>query len=162
MSKLEDSASPEVNDKLAKIYYRTRDISRENSEIDTGTNYLPNLVAVLSSLAGNAKIILQGEKTVNWQRIEEEKKVVIYRVLQELLVNMKKHSKARFVAISFVENGKWLEINYKDNGAGCTASCLKSGNGLNNIRNRVSSVNGKIDIESEKGKGFKVEIRIPV
>ncbi len=162
MSSLEYEATPEVKDKLAGIYYRTRDISRENSEIDTGSNYLPSLVAVLSSIAGNAKIILKGEKTVNWQRLEEEKKVVIYRVLQELMVNMKKHSMARFVALSFSEQGKWLEIHYKDNGVGCEASCLKAGNGLMNIRNRIASINGKINIESEKEKGFKVEIRIPV
>ena len=161
MSGLEDQTTLETRDKLARIYSRTRDISRENSEVDTGSDYLNNLVAIMSSIAGNAKIILKGEKSVNWQGLAEEKKIVIYRVLQELMVNMKKHSKAQFVAVSFSEQGKWLEINYKDNGVGCE-SCAKTGNGLNNIKNRIASINGKINIESEKGKGFKVELRIPV
>lgn len=162
MSTLEQEAPPEINEKLARIYYRTRDISRENSEIDTGTGYMDHLVAVMSSLAGNVKIILKGEKSVNWQRINEEKKVVIYRVLQELMINMKKHSQTRFVAVSFAEHGRWLEIIYKDTGRGCEASCLKSGNGLKNIKNRIASVNGKFKIEAEIGKGFRAEIRIPV
>lgn len=161
MSSLEQESSPETKDKLARIYYRTRDISRENSSIDTGAKYLDDLVAIISSLAGKAKIILKGERSVNWQRLEEEKKIVIYRVLQELMVNMKKHSHAQFVAISFSTEGKWLHINYKDNGKGCDG-CLKNGNGLINVKNRISSINGKIDIESENGKGFKVNIRIPI
>lgn len=162
MNRLENVVSPEDKDKLAKIYDRTRDISRENREINTGPDYFTNMVTILSSLAGNTKIILQGAMKVNWQGLDEEKKIIIYRVLQELLVNMKKHSTAQFVAISFAENGKWLEITYKDNGAGCSASCLKSGNGLNNIRSRISSVKGKVHMESEQGKGFRVEICIPV
>lgn len=161
MSSLEDETTPESKEKLARIYSRTRDISRENSEVDTGSDYLSNLVAIMSSIAGNAKVILKGEKSVNWQGLAEEKKIVIYRVLQELMVNMKKHSKAQFAAVSFSEQGKWLEINYKDNGIGCE-SCAKTGNGLNNIKNRIASINGKVNIESEKGKGFKVELRIPV
>ncbi|SDL35279.1 hypothetical protein SAMN04488034_103288 [Salinimicrobium catena] len=161
MSSMEQEASRETKDKLARIYYRTRDISRENSSIDTGAEYIDSLVAIISSLAGKARIILKGERSVNWQRLEEEKKIVIYRVLQELMVNMKKHSDAQFVAISFSTEGKWLNIDYKDNGKGCDGS-LKNGNGLINVRNRISSVDGKIEIGSEKGKGFKVNMRIPV
>ncbi len=161
MSSLEEEASPETADKLAKIYYRTRDISRENSEIETGNNFLNNLLSSISSLAGNTKVVLTGGKSIEWQKVEEEKKIVIYRVLQELMINMKKHSKAKFVAVSFGLNGKWLEINYKDNGAGCDLSCLSSGNGIKNLRSRISSVNGKVHIESERGNGFGVNIRIP-
>jgi signal transduction histidine kinase len=160
MSSMEEEASPETKDKLARIYYRTRDISRENSSIDTGANYVDSLVAIISSLAGKAKIILKGERSVNWLRLEEEKKIVIYRVLQELMVNMKKHSDAQFVAITFSTEGKWLHINYKDTGKGCDGR-PRNGNGLINVRNRIASVNGKIEIESEEGKGFKVNIRIP-
>lgn len=161
MSSLEEEASQETADKLANIYYRTRDISRENSEIETGSNFLEHLFSSMSSLAGKAKVILTGGNSVDWQKVEEEKKIVIYRVLQELMINMKKHSKAKFVAISFAVNGKWLEINYKDNGQGCDPACLSSGNGIKHLRSRISSVDGKIHIENERGNGFQVNIRIP-
>lgn len=96
MSILEPVAPVSAIDKLESIYLRTRDISRENSDFDTGEAYLPNLISALSYIAsGKAGLILKGEKSVNWQKVSEEKKIVIYRVLQESMINMKKHSKAR-------------------------------------------------------------------
>ncbi|CAN5367250.1 hypothetical protein BH23BAC2_BH23BAC2_19180 [soil metagenome] len=163
MSSLDTVAPVPVIDRLEKIYLRTRDLSRENSEIDTGPGYIQDLVATLSvNTPADARLILKGENSMNWQKIAPEKKMVIYRVLQELMVNMKKHSGAKHVALTFEETGKYLEINYSDTGKGFPAEGFKMGNGLRNVENRLSSVNGKIMFNAEAERGFKAEIRIPV
>lgn len=162
MSSLEAVAPTEAVDKLEYIYRRTRDISRENSEIVTGKDFSAGLLSMLSSTTGKARLIMTGESGVNWSRISEEKKIVIYRVLQELMVNMKKHSSARLVALAFSETAKHLEIRYSDTGQGASPTVLQSGGGLHNMRTRLSSVNGDITFKIEEGKGFKAEIHIPI
>lgn len=163
MSSLEPLAPVPVIDKLEKIYLRTRDISRENSELDTGEDYIKNLISTLSNnLPEHSRLIIKGENTVAWNKITAEKKIVIYRVLQELMVNMKKHSRAKLVAIGFLQDNKYLNINYSDNGRGVEDGGLNKGSGLQNVENRIFSLNGSINFESETEKGFQVSIRIPV
>jgi len=163
MSSLEPVAPIPVIDKLEKIYLRTRDISRENREIDTGEDYVDYLKAILSNnTPDDSKLIVSGENSVNWDKLQEEKKIVIYRVLQELMINMKKHSGAKLVAISFVVKNKNLNIRYSDTGCGTLWNPSKKGSGLQNVENRISSLNGKITFESEKGYGFKIDMQIPV
>ncbi|MFT6754570.1 MAG: signal transduction histidine kinase, partial [Urechidicola sp.] len=45
-------------------------------------------------------------------------KITIYRILQELMTNMKKHSKASHVVITFIQKPKRIFINYLDNSIG--------------------------------------------
>ncbi len=160
MTRLEPGLPVAEIDKLEEIYTRTRDISRENTAISTDKNYVDGLVATLFSSIKKTKVIIKGRELLENEKLSEEKKIVIYRVLQELMVNMKKHSEASLVAIIFSKENNFLKINYSDNGVGSGKSGKKSGNGLQNVENRIFSVNGHITFEN--GNGFKVEIRIPV
>lgn len=163
MSGMQTIAPNTLMDKLEKIYIRTRNISRENSSIPTGTDYLPHLLATLSSTAPeNARLILKGENSINWSSLSDEKKIILYRVLQEIMINMSKHSKASLVAIIFSEEKNLLNIQYSDNGIGLSNENLKSGNGIQNVENRIFSIKGKLKFEGEQDKGLKIFIQIPV
>lgn len=163
MSGLEAVVPPKTIDKLESIYSRTRDISRENSKIDTGSGYLEQLVALLSNICPDkTRLIIRGEKNITWGTLNHEKKLVIYRVLQELMVNMRKHSGATLVALVFNEEENLLKIHYSDNGTGATQEAVKNGNGLQNVENRISSINGKVTFETEREKGLKIFISIPL
>ncbi|MFO7720630.1 MAG: two-component regulator propeller domain-containing protein [Gillisia sp.] len=163
MCGLETIAPAETMDKLEHIYSRTRNISRENSEIDIGPEYLEHLTALLSAICPeDSRLIISGEKTISWNELNPEKKFVVYRVLQEIMVNMKKHSRASLVALVFTKEEKYLKINYSDNGEGTTRHAIQNGNGLQNVVNRIFSVKGKFTFETEKGKGLKISILIPV
>jgi tetratricopeptide (TPR) repeat protein len=163
MSSMEAVAPAKIMDRLEHIYSRTRNISRENSDITTGPGYLDHLVSSLSSICpDDTRLIISGEKNISWNELKDEKKLVTYRVLQEIMVNMKKHSRATLVALVFTKEEKQLKINYSDNGAGCSMQAIKNGNGLQNVENRIFSINGKLTFETEKGKGLKIMIRIPL
>lgn len=163
MSGLQTIAPGAMMDKLEHIYNRTRNISRENSSIPTGTNYLPHLLSTLSStVPDDARLILQGENTINWSSLAPEKKIILYRVLQEIMINMKKHSKASLVAVIFSEGKNYLNINYSDNGTGTSMQSLKTSNGILNMENRILSIKGKLNFETEQGKGLKILIQIPL
>ncbi|MBC9795897.1 tetratricopeptide repeat-containing sensor histidine kinase [Sinomicrobium weinanense] len=150
----------DILDKLEKIYMMTRDISRENTGVDTGARFPEELTSMLGSYSsGDTRIVILGLEDVSWQKVSIEKKVNLHRVLQELMTNMKKHSKATHVAITFSETAEKLKITYSDNGVGIPSGMLKYGNGLRNTENRILFVKGSITFDIEKG--FRAEVQLP-
>ena len=148
---------------LDAIYARTRDISKENSTIITNENYTASLKEMISRFnTPNINLLINGLDTISWDEIDKVKKTAIYRAIQELLVNMKKHSDASVVAIVFKETKKHITINYTDNGKGIDLNKMVLKNGLHNIENRILAIKGDIDIDSGLGKGFKVFIKFPI
>lgn len=163
MSGMQEIAPVDIMDKLEHIYKRTRNISRENNSIPLGLNYLPHLVSTLSAvISENRRLILRGEESIKWGKLSPEKKIILYRVLQEIMINMNKHSKASLVAIIFSEDNNLLKVHYSDNGIGVSDKNLRSGNGIRNMENRIFSIKGKLNFETEQEKGLKILIQIPI
>ncbi|WP_338083342.1 ATP-binding protein [Flavobacterium potami] len=147
--------------KLDDIYGRVRGISKENNKIDIGIAFTQNIKEMLSAYhTGERNIIATNLESVNWETVDDIKKITIGRVLQELMVNMKKHSKANLVVIKFENDPKSIYINYTDNGIGCEKTKI-SKNGLQNMENRIQAVKGIIEFETEPNNGFKARIVIP-
>ena len=148
---------------LETIYSRTRNISKENSIVETGAHFLPNLKEMMSGFNTNeVNILTNGIDSINWATIENNKKITIYRVLQELLVNMKKHSQCNLVVLTFKKNENKLQIEYSDNGIGATFDEKKSRNGLQNVENRIQAIKGTVTFDTKSNKGFKVTILFPI
>jgi signal transduction histidine kinase len=146
---------------LDKIYLRTRNISKENSAIHTGEKYEANLKEMLNNFSNETiKVIIKDNKDIDWSKIQPEKKIALHRVLQELMVNMKKHSHCSFVVIGFENHNNVIEVNYSDNGIGFSNE-LNLKNGLQNVENRIHAINGTITFDSETNKGFKSKISFP-
>lgn len=158
MTKLQSNSSnnESVLDDLEKIYSKTRDISKDNSAIDVGKNFEQLLNDLLLSYkTQDVNIVTKNLSKINWDNVSLIKKTTIYRVLQELMTNMRKYSEASLVALSFNRSGNKISIDYKDNGIGCL---LKKKNGLQNAENRIASINGTISFESKLNEGFKSKI----
>ncbi|OIV43675.1 ATP-binding protein [Flavobacterium johnsoniae] len=147
--------------KLDHIYARVRGISRENNNIDTKANFASNLKEMLSTYnSDNTNVIINSIEKVNWDLLDEFKKVTVHRVLQELMVNMKKHSLASIVVVKFESNAKTVFIDYTDNGKGAEKNKIIK-NGLQNMENRILAIKGTITFDTEPNKGFKVKITMP-
>ncbi|WP_025743872.1 tetratricopeptide repeat-containing sensor histidine kinase, partial [Aquimarina pacifica] len=157
-----DHTNPGVLDKLEEIYNSTRDISRENNSFTTGEEYSAELEGMLSSYSsGTTNIIIKGIDDINWQTINPEKKIIVHRTLQELMVNMRKHSNAGLVVVSFKKMSKKIVITYADNGVGVKLEKIIYSNGLRNTENRIKTIGGTFIFDSEIGKGFKAKIDFP-
>ena len=148
-------------DRLEAIYAKTRDISRENSEIHTGENFATNLFEMMDSYnSPEVNVLIKKDEVLEWQKLKKEKKIALYRVLQELLVNMKKHSRCSVVILRFENQKKHLKITYSDNGIGCP-EMVKNKKGLLNAENRIHAIKGTITFETKTNRGLKVFITIP-
>jgi len=148
---------------LDAIYSRTRNISKENSTISTRTHFIEGLKEMMSGFnTSEVNILTNGIDTINWATLEYNKKITVYRVLQELLVNMKKHSHCSLVALTFKKNKNKLQIDYIDNGVGAEFDEKKSKNGLQNVENRIQAIKGTITFDTKSNKGFKVSFIFPI
>ena len=148
---------------LDTIYSRTRNISKENSSIEAGPLFTSNLKEMVSAFNSSAiNVLINGIDTIDWLNVDNNTKITTYRVLQELLVNMKKHSQCSLAVLIFKKNVNKLQIDYSDNGVGATIKELNLKNGLQNIENRIQSIKGTITFKTKSGKGFKVHITFPI
>jgi signal transduction histidine kinase len=98
------------------------------------------------------------------QRLENEKEVVIYRAVCELINNSILHSGASRIEIELNKHEKFITLQYYDNGRGFDTSTLSKedtkGMGLSNIETRVKTVEGVFILESTPGKGTSALIKM--
>ncbi|WP_050855236.1 ATP-binding protein [Flavobacterium frigoris] len=148
---------------LDNIYSRTRNISKENSLIDTGQDFVPSLRDMMSNYGNHeVNIIVNGLDVLQNTTVETNKKITVYRILQELLVNMKKHSQCSLVVITFKKIDKNMIVEYTDNGIGVAIQQINLKSGLLNVENRIKAIEGTLTFDNAIQKGFKVRIEFPV
>lgn len=107
-----------------------------------------------------AKFII--EQNRNLPKLSPELKIDMYRVIQEFITNSINHGKASQVSIFFSYNKKMLTVILKDNGKGFDINKRVKGMGLQNVRSRIKSHNGDLNITSSTGQGTQYKIAIPL
>ncbi|MEN5232852.1 ATP-binding protein [Sphingobacterium faecium] len=159
----EDIDQDIILDRLEMMYEKSRDISYETEEKKPEQqNYHSQIAELLKSfVTENRKVIIAGNDAEQWTRIHADTKEQIHHVLQELMVNMRKHSQATNVVIRFDWDADVLRIYYSDNGIGISDSQVK-GHGLTSTGNRIFNLNGKITFVTQAEEGLKIEISMPI
>lgn len=157
-----DTDKSTLLDTLEGLYDQSRDFSREINEVDTGPNFKEEFFEMLRFRTPPiARLFITGSKEINWTEITPLTKTVLYKVLQELMINMGKHSKATMIAITFQKVGKILKVDYSDDGIGASIEDLNTKNGLRNTEKRIQALGGTITFDSGKGDGFRANIILP-
>ncbi|MDR0793307.1 MAG: sensor histidine kinase [Chitinophagaceae bacterium] len=98
------------------------------------------------------------------KRLDESAEVILYRIVQELVNNIIKHSGATEMLVQVIRDHQTLNITVEDNGKGfdTEAQGATNGVGLQNIRSRVNYLRGKLDIQSKQGKGTSVYVECEI
>ena len=110
----------------------------------------------------DSKLMQLDYESVGMQlKLDQSAGLSIYRIIQELVNNIIKHSGATEALVQLHREAEKLSITVEDNGKGFASQQNgKTGIGLSNIRSRVSYLNGSLDIRSEEQKGTSVYIEI--
>ena len=142
------------------IYQRARDISYEimanNEEL-----FHEKIGDLLKSFANDStRVILVGNEAELWQKIDSVQKFELKYILQELMVNMQKHSKASNVMFKFELTNERCTITYTDDGIGMPAGVFPK-NGLTNTGNRIKSIGGSINFDTNAVKGLIINLSLP-
>ncbi len=111
----------------------------------------------------NLPITMRTDDTIESKSVAPAKQVALYRLIQEILNNMKKHAKAKNIELEFLRNDGELLITIKDDGVGFDPSYIPPGHyGLIGMKERALYLGGMLDIDSVIGQGSKFMIRVPV
>jgi two-component system, NarL family, sensor histidine kinase UhpB len=95
------------------------------------------------------------------ERLGDDQQLVVYRVAQEALANVARHSKASHVDVDLVARGAAVDLIVRDDGVGFHSSGRPTGLGLNGMAERARLVGGELKIRSELGEGTTVTLRVP-
>jgi signal transduction histidine kinase len=88
--------------------------------------------------------------------------LVMFRVLQEALYNVARHSGAAQAEVSLVWEGDVIRLRVKDRGKGFDPTQISDGLGLVSMRERLRLVDGKVKLSSAPGLGTEIEVAAPV
>lgn len=89
--------------------------------------------------------------------------LTVYRIVQELLNNIVKHSKATVASVQLSMHDDFLSISIEDNGVGFDKNkSLPSGTGLNSLKQRIQAMNGTLEIDAQQEQGVTAFIGIDV
>ena len=86
----------------------------------------------------------------------------IYRIIQEALANVARHSKAKRVDVSLVYNMDSLQVLIADDGRGFDMNQKAKGMGFRSMRERIGSIRGTIQIQSAPGQGTRLIAQLPI
>jgi signal transduction histidine kinase len=95
-------------------------------------------------------------------RIAEEIEVAVYRICQELVQNVIKHSCASALRIQIIRHDDSLNIIVEDNGIGMTKDEIVYGLGFNTLQSKVNLFKGTFTIETQPGKGTMILVDLPL
>jgi signal transduction histidine kinase len=153
----------QILDRMEVLYERSRDISYEVlAKANDESNFENTIRELLVSFASEeTKVVIVGNSNELWKHLPYEDQFEIKQVLQELMVNMRKHSRATQVAVRFELKGDKIFIYYTDNGIGISDG-IKFKNGLTNTGNRINSINGIINFGTSTKGGLNVQLIIPI
>lgn len=93
--------------------------------------------------------------------IGEGKKITLYRILQEQIKNIIKHSKARRIKVLLKTEDKNIQLSIEDDGIGFDTSQKRNGIGLTNIYDRIRLYHGSVNLITAPGEGCLLTIQIP-
>jgi len=101
------------------------------------------------------------------KNLSPEVEVTVYRIVQEALSNVAKHSEATRLTIRCAKEHSHLALQIVDNGRGTESSDLgersagRLGMGLLNMKERAASVGGSVSIHSSLKKGMEINVQLP-
>ncbi len=101
---------------------------------------------------------------INERRLDLEIETEVYRIAQEALTNVVKHSGANYVSVSLSYYPDEFKLEVQDNGIGFDSELIiqKGGLGLKGMRERVRKMNGTFNIESTSNTGTKLEVILKI
>ncbi len=96
--------------------------------------------------------------------IDQTVGITIYRIVQELINNTMKHAVAKNAIVQVTKSNNQLSVTVEDDGKGFDTAIINNpvGMGWSNITNRVDFLKGKLDVDSQHGKGTSVHIEINI
>ena len=124
----------------------------------------PAIKALADDFRARTNIETQFETVVFRNRLDQEARIALYRIAQEALTNVERHSQATMVKIDLRGHTRGATLRIADNGQGMPKTenrKARSGIGLRNMQERVDQLGGTLTVKSS-ANGTTIEARVPL
>lgn len=151
------------NDYLAMAIEEIRKLSRELVAPQLKEEKLEDSIRLLVAdieMAHDMAIRFTGEPLL--ENLSQGKKITFFRIVQEQLKNIIKHSQASCTEITLSIRNDFAVLRIADNGQGFDPNQTHRGIGLSNIYERTKFYNGQVDVVAAPGKGCAISVSIPL
>jgi signal transduction histidine kinase len=121
----------------------------------------PAMRDMLDKSLGSCDISYDFDELNPTGRMAASLELSLYRIAQEVVNNIIKHSKAEHVDIQLYKSKGHVVLNIEDDGVGFNSDSDTDGHGMLNIQNRSRLIDGQLEVDSHEGKGTSVRLRVP-
>lgn len=146
----------EAIDDVRRIAHHMSPVSLKKFGLASG------LQTMIESFGVNSQIKAELQILGFEERLDSQLELTLYRICQELVHNVLRHSRADEFRLQLINHGSSLNISIEDNGVGMEKSKDQWGMGLLGIETKVQMLGGTMQIESQSQMGCLVMVDIPV
>lgn len=166
---LNEDDNVDIKKKRFRYIEKIGDITEEIRVLSHELNKSPIVDVGFDTLIGefikkedqeNIKIIPRINNSIDWDKIEDDIKINIYRIIQEAVHNIYKHSMATEIILSIRKINDLLILTIEDNGRGFVYNEDNIGIGLENMKSRAKNIHGKLDFFSRTSGKTGTTIRL--
>jgi two-component system sensor histidine kinase UhpB len=120
------------------------------------------LAALTNDVSRRTGLRVERQLAADLRALEPDEELVVYRVAQEALTNVARHSGARRAWVKLGRDGDGrVALTLHDDGRGFDPGTQASGAGLRGMRERAVLIGASLDVESRPGHGTTVRLRLP-
>lgn len=164
-------ASPETKPLIEKASKMLEQASSDARKISH--NMMPGLLTKLGlyeavedlfdKISETESLHVNTDISEDMKRLPENKEIMVYRIIQEIVNNTLKHSEAKSLRLSMQMHEDQLQIEYSDDGKGFDYDRMLDSKsiGLSSIQSRINFLNGKMKVHTSPGKGAAYNFLIP-
>lgn len=149
---------------LQNLESEIRTLSHElNTDFSMSVGEFPFLIEQLinkNNEIGSSNFSSTIQSSIDWSQYSSIVKINLYRIIQELLLNVNKYAEAKNCSLEVSVLNKQLVIVLKDDGKGFTSTTETFGIGLKNCKERANAINALIDIQSTRNDGTVITIKL--
>ncbi len=159
------SAGESLDKGISSLTTAIQEVRRISRDLRPGTlddlGLGPALKALTSEFSERTGIMSELETVVFRNRLDEDAKIALFRIAQEALTNIERHSGATHVAIRIAGHKRGATLRIQDNGTGFHPDEASGGLGLRNMQERVEQLDGTFRILSS-ASGTVIEAEVPL
>lgn len=146
-------------DQLENMHNVSRNVAHDEAE--SAVDFAERIRAMLYAFKRDSlKIAVDGNKTELWHMVGLEAREQLLLVIQELMVNMSKHSHATQAYVGFSKENGHLRLEYRDDGVGLKGA-QTAGMGIQSTVSRIKALHGTINFDAVGTRGLRVTIQLP-
>lgn len=162
-----DNTSPWVEDlriQILRIMEAVRGISHDlkSSEMSTVQTFYKDVLSLLEKIRTSTGIDFTTKMNIGNRVLSHLQYTNLRKIVDELITNSIKHADCSLITIDIKTTEQYLRINYSDNGKGMSSGLQTAGIGLQNIHERVRSLNGDFQLHNAWPEGYSIDLSIPL